>query len=64
LSDSIVLAIGLVLVIEGLFPLFFTESWKEAFIRITNQKKWSNKVLWTFISDYWHNDYIYWNLLK
>jgi uncharacterized protein YjeT (DUF2065 family) len=38
LSDSIVLAIGLVLVIEGLFPLFFTQSWKEAFTRITNQK--------------------------
>ncbi len=38
MSDSIVLAIGLVLVIEGLFPLFFTQSWKEAFTRITNQK--------------------------
>jgi len=38
LRDSIVLAIGLVLVIEGLFPLFFTQSWKDAFIRITNQK--------------------------
>jgi len=38
LSDSIVLAIGLVLVIEGLFPLFFTQSWKEAFTKITNQK--------------------------
>jgi uncharacterized protein YjeT (DUF2065 family) len=38
LSDSIVLAIGLVLVIEGLFPLFFTQSWKDAFTRITNQK--------------------------
>ncbi|MDC6467141.1 DUF2065 family protein [Methylophilaceae bacterium] len=38
MSDSIVLAIGLVLVIEGLFPLFFTQSWKDAFTRITNQK--------------------------
>ncbi|MDC0541933.1 DUF2065 domain-containing protein [Methylophilaceae bacterium] len=38
MRDSIVLAIGLVLVIEGLFPLFFTQSWKDAFIRITNQK--------------------------
>jgi len=38
LSGSIVLAIGLVLVIEGLFPLFFTQIWKEAFTRITNQK--------------------------
>jgi len=38
LSDSIVLAIGLVLVIEGLFPLFFTQIWKEAFTKITNQK--------------------------
>ena len=38
MNDSIVLAIGLVLVIEGLFPLFFTQSWKEAFTRITNQK--------------------------
>ena len=38
MSESIVLAIGLVLVIEGLFPLFFTQSWKEAFTRITNQK--------------------------
>jgi uncharacterized protein YjeT (DUF2065 family) len=38
LSDSIVLAIGLVLVIEGLFPLFFTKIWKDAFTRITNQK--------------------------
>ena len=38
MRDSIVLAIGLVLVIEGLFPLFFTQSWKEAFTRITNQK--------------------------
>ena len=38
MSGSIVLAIGLVLVIEGLFPLFFTQSWKDAFIRITNQK--------------------------
>lgn len=32
------MAIGLVLVIEGLFPLFFTQSWKDAFKRITNQK--------------------------
>ena len=38
MSGSIVLAIGLVLVIEGLFPLFFTQSWKDAFTRITNQK--------------------------
>ena len=38
MSDSIVLAIGLVLVIEGLFPLFFTQIWKDAFTRITNQK--------------------------
>jgi len=38
LSDSIVLAIGLVLVIEGLFPLFFTQIWKEAFTKIINQK--------------------------
>ncbi|MDC6477058.1 DUF2065 family protein [Methylophilaceae bacterium] len=38
MSDSIVLAIGLVLVIEGLFPLFFTQIWKEAFTKITNQK--------------------------
>ena len=38
MRDSIVLAIGLVLVIEGLFPLFFTQSWKDAFTRITNQK--------------------------
>jgi len=38
LSDSVVLAIGLVLVIEGLFPLFFTQIWKEAFTKITNQK--------------------------
>ena len=38
MNDSIVLAIGLGLVIEGLFPLFFTQSWKEAFTRITNQK--------------------------
>ncbi|MDC1100601.1 DUF2065 family protein [Methylophilaceae bacterium] len=38
MSESIVLAIGLVLVIEGLFPLFFTQIWKDAFTRITNQK--------------------------
>tara|TARA_B100001175_G_C19174336_1_gene478964 strand:+ start:237 stop:425 length:189 start_codon:yes stop_codon:yes gene_type:complete len=38
LKDSFVLAIGLVLVIEGLFPLFFTQSWKDAFTKITNQK--------------------------
>jgi len=38
LGDSIVLAIGLVLLIEGLFPLFFTQIWKDAFIKITNQK--------------------------
>jgi len=38
LIDSIVLAIGLVLVIEGLFPLFFTQIWKDAFTKITNQK--------------------------
>ncbi|MDA7842726.1 DUF2065 domain-containing protein [Methylophilaceae bacterium] len=38
MSGSIVLAIGLVLVIEGIFPLFFTQLWKETFIRITNQK--------------------------
>ncbi|MGY8855023.1 DUF2065 domain-containing protein [Methylophilaceae bacterium Uisw_097] len=38
MSGSIVLAIGLVLVIEGIFPLFFTQLWKDTFIRITNQK--------------------------
>ncbi|MBT6233000.1 MAG: DUF2065 family protein [Nitrosomonadales bacterium] len=38
MNDSIVLAIGLVLVIEGIFPLFFTQAWKDAFTRITNQK--------------------------
>ena len=38
MRDTIVLAIGLVLVIEGLFPLFFTQIWKDAFTRITNQK--------------------------
>jgi len=38
LRDTIVLAIGLVLVIEGLLPLFFTQIWKDAFIKITNQK--------------------------
>ncbi|XOJ85188.1 DUF2065 domain-containing protein [Methylophilaceae bacterium Uisw_099_01] len=38
MSGSIVLAIGLVLVIEGIFPLFFTQLWKDTFNRITNQK--------------------------
>ncbi|MBT3827354.1 MAG: DUF2065 family protein [Nitrosomonadales bacterium] len=38
MRDSIVLALGLVLVVEGLFPLFFTQLWKDAFIKITNQK--------------------------
>jgi len=38
LQDTIFLAIGLMLIIEGIFPLFFTEIWKDTFVKITKQR--------------------------
>jgi len=38
LLDTIFLVIGFVLVIEGIFPLLFTNLWKQTFIKVTQKK--------------------------
>jgi len=55
LENILLLALALMLIIEGLMPMLFPETWRETFLNLTKYRNGQIRFFWVFVDYFRHN---------